>query len=264
MVSYRTVSMDIRKGKPFYFMQDFPEQTKNLSQQRMLETTYRLPFYFLTDSNFLSELVFKQQIDAKVMTVGSGVNAEIFFPRGSRKNNTLMAIISDAPNKGAETIIQALNSVHSLTPINAVFVGPDTVLRKVKPLFPYTFFKIPNVAPQHDDFLAKLYSSADVFVFSSTVEGFGLPPLEAMACGALVVTTDCKGNRDYTINEYNCLVVQPNDYGEMASAIMRLIRENILREKLRSGGVETAKLWTWKRVIDKCDEAFRENYRGIS
>ena len=54
--------------------------------------------------------------------------------------------------------------------------------------------------------LAELYSSADIFLFTSYAESFGLPPLEAMACGTTVVTTDCKGNRDYAIGEYNCLI----------------------------------------------------------
>ena len=247
------------KGRAFYFMQDFPEQTRNVSQLQMLEATYKLPFRFLTDSDFLSELVLKSQPNAEVKTVGSGVNPQTFSPRGPRKNNTVMAILSDGPNKGAETIVQALNRAHAVSPIQAFFVGPDTALRKIKPLFPYTFFKIPDTAPQHDDTLAELYSSSDVFVFASTVEGFGLPPLEAMACGAAVVTTDCKGNRDYTRNENNCLVVPPNNDYAMANAIIRVLEETSLKDKLRAGGLATAKLWTWKRVVDGFEEAFKEN-----
>ncbi len=246
------------KGKAFYFMQDFPEQTSSFGQKQMLEATYRLPLYFLTDSDFLSELVMKRQSDAKVKTVGAGINPGTFFPRGLRKRNTVMAILSDAPNKGAETTIQALNIVHTISPVHAFLVGPDTSLKKIKPLFTYTFFKIPEMAPQHDDFLAELYSRADIFVFSSTVEGFGLPPLEAMSCGALVVTTDCKGNRDYAVNEYNCLVVPPEDHHAMANAITRVLTEPSLRDKLHAGGLATAKSWTWKRVVDGFEEVFKK------
>ena len=244
------------KGRIFYLMQDFPEQIRNFGQRQILEASYRLPVNFLTDSNFLRDIVLTRQNEAKVKVVGAGINAETFFPRSPRKSDTVMAILSDAPNKGAETTIQALNRVHTISPIHAIFVGPDTALKRIKPLFSYTFFKIPDTAPQHDDFLAELYSSADIFVFSSTVEGFGLPPLEAMACGALVVTTDCKGNRDYAENDYNCLVVPPKDHSAMADAIVRVLTESSLRDKLRAGGLETAKSWTWERVVDKFEEAF--------
>lgn len=247
------------KGKAFYFMQDFPEQTKNFGQKQMLKATHRLPFYFLTDSNFLSGLVLENQGDAKVKTVGAGINPKTFFPRGPRRSNTVMAILSDSPNKGAETTIQALNSAHTVTPIHVFLVGSDAALKKIKPLFPYTFFNIPDIAPQHDEVLAELYSSTDVFVFSSTVEGFGLPPLEAMSCGALVVTTDCKGNRDYAVDEYNCLVVPPKNTCAIAKAINRILTEPSLRDRLRFGGFATAKSWTWKRVVDAFEEAFKEN-----
>ncbi len=247
------------KGKAFYFMQDFPEQLGNLDQKRMLDATYRLPLYFLTDSNFLSELILKCQRNARIKTIGIGINPETFFPRGSRKRNTVMAILSDAPNKDAETAVRALDKVHGIFPINVFLVGPQTALKKIKPSFPYTFFKVPNIAPQHDDFLAKLYSSADVFIFSSEVEGFGLPPLEAMSCGALVVTTDCKGNRDYALNEHNCLLVPPRNQQAMADAIMRVLTDISLRDKLRAGGLATAKSWTWERVLDRVEEALKEN-----
>ena len=70
--------------------------------------------------------------------------------------------------------------------------------------FNYTFYERPS-----DDELAELYSSADIFAFPSHIEGFGLPPLEAMACNTPVVTTDCLGVRDYVDNGKNAIMVPP-------------------------------------------------------
>lgn len=89
--------------------------------------------------------------------------------------------------------------------------------------------------------LAKLYSSADVFIFTSYVKGFGLPPLETVASGTPVVTTDCIGNRDYVRDGYSALVVPPSDPTAVANAVIRMLSDDKLCEKLVEGGLETAK-----------------------
>ena len=57
--------------------------------------------------------------------------------------------------------------------------------------------------------LAQLYANCDIYVSASWWESFGLPPLEAMASGSVVVMTDSRGSRDYAIHNFNCLVVPP-------------------------------------------------------
>jgi len=80
----------------------------------------------------------------------------------------------------------------------------DNLFKEVRPRFRYTIFS--NV---DDETLAKLYSSFDVFMFTSYRMGFGVPPLEAMASGTVVATMDCGGVRDYAVDGYNSLVTQP-------------------------------------------------------
>lgn len=106
--------------------------------------------------------------------------------------------------------------------------------------------------------MATLYSSADVFIYPSYAESFGLPPLEAMACGVPVVTTDCKGNRDYAINDINCLIVPPGDPTALARAILKVLTNDKLRERLIENGIATAKQFTWDKVVNRVEEAFKE------
>jgi glycosyltransferase involved in cell wall biosynthesis len=124
---------------------------------------------------------------------------------------------------------------------------------EVKPEFRYTIFS--NV---DDETLAKLYSSSDVFIFTSYKEGFGLPPLEAMASGTAVVTTDCGGIRDYAVDGYNSLIVPPGDPAAIAEAVIKILNDQRLREVLIQNGLETAKQWTWDKVTDKFEEAIRD------
>ena len=73
---------------------------------------------------------------------------------------------------------------------------------------------------------------ANVFVYASWYEGFGLPPLEAMACGVPVVTTDCGGVLEYAIDGYNSLVTPIRDPTALAQAIQRLLSDRHLAAQL--------------------------------
>jgi glycosyltransferase involved in cell wall biosynthesis len=106
-----------------------------------------------------------------------------------------------------------------------------------------------------DPELAQLYAEADLFVYTSYFEAFGLPPLEAMACGTAVVTTDCGGNRDYVRNGENCLLVPPSDIEQLSSAIYHLLTNDTERQRLAATGPLFTKVWSWQRTADQV-EAF--------
>lgn len=242
------------KGTPYYFLQDFPEQYEAGSYDlRLFEKTLELPFNFLTNSKYTEDLVLRRQNKANVRVIGVGVDMEKFYPRNPRilhrENKEVMVVLKDQKFKGADVAIRTLNELNKRIRIHATLVGSKKPLGKVSPEFPYTLFQFVD-----DDSLANLYSAADVFAFTSYAEGFGLPPLEAMACGTPVVTTDCKGNRDYAVNQFNCLVVRPGDHHALTKAVERVLTDGELAEKLRTGGAETAKLWTWNRVVDRFEE----------
>ena len=91
------------------------------------------------------------------------------------------------------------------------------------------------------------------------MESFGLPPLEAMACGVPVVTTDCGGIRDYAVDGYNALIVPPGDPEAVADAVLKILRDDKFRERLVEHGIETAKQRSWDKVVDKFERAIRES-----
>ena len=101
-----------------------------------------------------------------------------------------------------------------------------------------------------------LYSECDVVISASWYESFPLPPIEAMACGIPVVTTQY-GIEDYAFDNINALVVPPRDPQSMADAILRLLDDNNLGLRLSEEGIKTAKKFTWENTVDKI-----ENYSG--
>lgn len=94
----------------------------------------------------------------------------------------------------------------------------------------------------------------------SWYESFPLPPLEGMACGAPVITTNI-GTEDYAFNGENALVVPPRDPKKMAEAILELLKNEDLRERLRKAGPKKAKEFTWDRTTDTIDSILRREVR---
>jgi glycosyltransferase involved in cell wall biosynthesis len=93
------------------------------------------------------------------------------------------------------------------------------------------------------------YGAADLFVFPSIFEGFGIPPLEAMACGTPVVTTNVSSLPEVVGDA--ALTVDPHNVEALAGAIHRLLHDVDLRTRLREMGFARARMFTWERAAEK-------------
>jgi len=105
-----------------------------------------------------------------------------------------------------------------------------------------------------DEMLSILYSAADVFAFPSRYEGFGLPVLEAMACGTPVVAGDAPAVNEFARNA--ALLVNPNDWREVAEAIERVLTDDELSHRLVRAGLEVANTYTWERTAELTMQAY--------
>ncbi len=93
--------------------------------------------------------------------------------------------------------------------------------------------------------LRELYRRALVFVYPSHHEGFGIPPLEAMACGAPVIATRTGAIHEYA--EGAAMLIAPGDRDALRDALARAVRDAPLRAELRARGPERARSWRWER-----------------
>ena len=97
-----------------------------------------------------------------------------------------------------------------------------------------------------EDHLPALYSGADLFAFPSLYEGFGLPILEAMACGTPVVTSNTSSLPEVAGDA--AIIVDPNDVDAIAGAMRRVLEDPDLAQALQERGVARAAQFSWERT----------------
>jgi glycosyltransferase involved in cell wall biosynthesis len=107
-----------------------------------------------------------------------------------------------------------------------------------------------------DETLAILYRLTAVFVFPSLYEGFGLPPLEAMACGAPVVTSNVSSLPEVAGDA--AVLVDPYDVDSIVEGMRRVLTNPALAEDLRRKGRERAREFSWERSVARTRELYQE------
>jgi glycosyltransferase involved in cell wall biosynthesis len=94
-----------------------------------------------------------------------------------------------------------------------------------------------------------LYLDHDIFIWPSHIEGYGLPPIEAMACQCAVATTDNGGSEEFATHEQTALVSPPKDPEALAVNVVRLAKDMELRQRLAQNGCDWAHSHlTWDRT----------------
>jgi glycosyltransferase involved in cell wall biosynthesis len=104
--------------------------------------------------------------------------------------------------------------------------------------------------------LALMYNTATVFVYPSLYEGFGIPPLEAMACGTPVCLSSIPVFHEIYGQDSACYA-DPHDPDSLASALTRLLDDELYRAQLVQKGLQLAQRYTWDHVYEQYAELFR-------
>jgi glycosyltransferase involved in cell wall biosynthesis len=245
--------------------------------------SYRLPFQKLVTTDWLRRMVG----DRRALVVGHGVDLDVFRPRpapGQPRPGRPAAAAPAAASGGLSTGVgSAIGGVAAGPEAAAVVVGvigrqgavkgypdflkaadllargPGLALRwliaRADPVALPSGFPAEALRASTEAEMAAFYNRCGVFVFPSLAEGFGLPALEAMACGCAVVTTDCGGVSTFARPDENCLMVPPGRPELLAEAIGRLVRDPALRNRLAQQGLATAAGFGRQASLDRLADA---------
>lgn len=112
---------------------------------------------------------------------------------------------------------------------------------------------MPGFVPHHE--LPLWYRAADVFVYPSQYEGFGMPVLEALACGTPVITSNVSSLPEAAGDAG--LLVTPGDTAELEDALVRILTNSELHQELRERGPKHAQQFTWARAAQRTAASYR-------
>ncbi|MDI3298065.1 MAG: glycosyltransferase family 4 protein [Bacillota bacterium] len=228
------------------------------SQARAMRQAYGSGVVHAAVSPFARDVLEKRfGVQARMTPVA--VDTRLFRPdrRSEREEGedprpvVLMVADDGLPFKGVDLVVEASDRLRRM--------GIEHRLVQVAPTPVYRIrgerTRIVNPSRER---LAELYASADVFVSASSYEAFGLPPLEAMACGTAVVATDSGGIRAYARDGVNCLLVE-RTVEAIAEGIAKVLGDPDLRERLGREGRKTAEALAAQ--VAAADAAFEEALR---
>jgi len=163
------------------------------------------------------------------------------------------------PRKGLDTLVDAYAALADALPHDLVIAGKrgwytEAPFAQVRRLGLERRVRFTDYVADAD--LPALYSLADVFTFPSRYEGFGLPPLEAMACGTPVISSDAASLPE-AVGDAG-LLVSPDDPIALAAALRRVLGDATLRARLSAAGLVQAQRFTWEETARQTLTVYQE------
>jgi glycosyltransferase involved in cell wall biosynthesis len=161
---------------------------------------------------------------------------------------------SSHPQKGAQLALDVIGQVRRAVPgIEVVAFGAQPPEHDLPPWVTYV------TRPSPRRLVDEIYNASRVFLCTSWVEGFGLANVEAMACGAALVTTSNGGSRDYALHGETALVGAYGDVAALSEHVITLLERDDQRMAIASAGRDFVRRFDWDRTAELL-EAFLESY----
>ena len=168
------------------------------------------------------------------------------------------------PHKNVEVLIKAVKKLNKEMQVYLVIVCARNIfyerfLKKVEKLGAKNYVNFIGFVP--DEELAAIYQHAEAFVFPSLIEGFGLPGLEAMACGVPVLVSDIPVFRE--IYKDAVVYFDPFSVNDLVEKIKKIIKDEKLKRRLKIKGKKLISLYSWKKMAQKTIETYVHSRSGF-
>lgn len=223
---------------------DISEKININTINKTLEQCYLSNHALLSVSPYVANTIYSR-FGRKTPILSNRIDTSFYCPGEKSNTNKILLIGSPyLPFKGFDIAFKALRLVWA-----AGYTFHVEWVCQTMPNIPDTPFKISMIIQPTQKKLVQCYQSADIHLFTSWYEGFGMPPLEAMACETAVVCTKCGGVDSFVKNEYNALTSEVGDISALAVNIILLLKFPQLRQTLSKNGRKTANELDYSHMI---------------
>lgn len=257
-----------KKTVPLYHMQHFEELFfTDINQRLIARNTYYLPLIKISNSKWLQNIL-KTQLNINSYLLNPGIDLNLFKPYKEfttkyydKKEWLIVSYFSEEPLKGFNDAAKGVKLARDYLNKKGINLkwkvfGLNPPSRKYETEFEY-------VGKIFGKDLAKLYSKADIVLMASWYESFPLPPIEAMACGTLIIATRY-GTEDYVFDKENGLVCLPRQPEEITNKIIYAIENPEKCLEMVKNGQKTVKNYSWEKRTDILEEILLKSAQNYS
>lgn len=236
-------------GSHIFAKEGLSQKKQEIVEQRIQEASF-----IYTVSNDTKKVI-NEKYGREAFVVHNAVDSNIFYPREKQmKQKDTITITTIGPEefafKHVDNIIQAVNILkqrHS----NIEFKW----ITQTKP----EIHKEENAIVNPSQIvIGDTLRNTDIYVCASEYESFGLPVLEAMTCGAAIITTNNGGVSDFVEDKVNGLMIEKDNIEDIVNKMEFLILNTAERERLAENANKTAKKFSWDISVKRLEEYYRE------
>lgn len=250
--AYQVAKLPSKCGEKFYFIQDFETWDNKYYGLR----SYQLPLKKIVISTWINKKLFNALKIGPFPIIFNGLDISKFNNPSKKFNDNLSFLMLNhtLSKKGVKNGIRVFNYLHAKYP-NFKFRMFGMCSGGNLPKY-IDYYRNPTFKE-----LRKLYRTSDIFVYPSLEEGWGLTPLEAMACKCAVVGTDTGFVLDIGKNGRNMMTSRPGDNKQMVKNIEYLINNRDKLKEISKNGYDEVQKLNWNNSYNKLLKVL-ENYNG--
>lgn len=250
--TFDVVKLKKSKGRKFNLIQAY-ETIMTSHPASLVHDSFQLPLHQIVISKYLYDIV-SLHTSKKIYYVPNAIDLDIYRvinPIEMREPHSIIMRYTTQKDKACHYALEAFSVLkEKYTDLEVTLFSSQKKTADIPNWINYVY-GTSDTTP--------LYNKASIFVSSSIEEGWGLPPMEAMACGCACVCTKIPSHLLYMKDRENCLLVEPADSSGIVDQISFLIENPLEIKRISEAAINSMKPYDWENSVDLLENIFLLN-----